>query len=83
MQHHLTSGGAIVIDQWPHNNAPVRYTGICIGGPLHDTELTSTEKTHRISVPEGKTIEGSPGHYTRFFRQMEYHFRNGQWEYQG
>lgn len=63
--------------------APARYTGICIGGPLHDTELTSTEKTHRISVPEGKTVEKSPGHYTRFFRQMEYNFRNGQWEYQG
>ena len=61
---------------------PLYYEGICIGGPLHDTELRSTEAVHRVSVPQGYQPDRSANFYIQTYALKEYRFRNGQWEYQ-
>lgn len=77
-------GRLLAIDDAHSTTAPLYYEGICIGGPLHGAELRSTEKVHRISVPVGRghNPKKSPDYFTGRYKLKEYHFRNGQWEYQ-
>lgn len=62
---------------------PHTYLGLCVGGPLDGEEIASTEKTHRVSVPEGSVHEKTAGSYTRFYRQAIYTFEDGRWNYRG